>query len=35
VRYLYALEVEGRVFVYYEYTREDHSHELRVSVLDA
>jgi hypothetical protein len=34
VRYVYALRVEGRVFFYYEYTREDGSHDLRVSVVD-
>jgi len=33
VRYVYALRVEERVFFYYEYTREDGSHDLRVSVV--
>ena len=34
VRYVYALRVGGRVFFYYEYTREDLSHDLRVAVVD-
>jgi hypothetical protein len=34
VRYVYGLRVEDRVFFYYEYTREDLSHDLRVSVVD-
>ena len=34
VRYVYALRVEDRVFFYYEYTREDGSHDLRVSLVE-
>jgi hypothetical protein len=34
VRYVYALRIDERVFFYYEYTREDGSHDLRVSVVD-
>lgn len=34
VRYVFALRIENRVFFYYEYTREDLSHDLRVSVVD-
>jgi hypothetical protein len=34
VRYVYALRVGDRVFFYYEYTREDGSHDLRVSTVD-
>ena len=34
VRYVYALDVGARVLFYYEYTREDGSHDLRVSVVD-
>ena len=33
VRYVYGLRVEDKVFFYYEYTREDGSHDLRVSVV--
>ena len=33
VRYVYGLRVEDQVFFYYEYTREDGSHDLRVSVV--
>lgn len=33
VRYVYGLPVEDRLFWYYEYTREDGSHDLRVSVI--
>lgn len=35
VRYVYGLRVESQVFFYYEYTREDGSHDLRVSVVSA
>jgi hypothetical protein len=31
IRYAYALPVEGELYVYYEYTRPDLSHELRLS----
>jgi hypothetical protein len=31
VRYVYALPAEGELFIYYEYTRSDLSHELRVN----
>jgi len=31
VRYAYALPAEHEVYIYYEYTRPDLSHELRVS----
>ncbi len=34
VRYVYGLPVEGRVHFYYEYTRPDLSHELRVAVVE-
>ena len=34
VRYVYALPVEGRMHFYYEYTRADLSHDLRVAVVD-
>lgn len=34
VRYVYAVRIERRVFFYYEYTRKDLSHDLRVSVVD-
>ena len=34
VRYVYALRIENQVFFYYEYTREDGSHDLRVSLVD-
>lgn len=34
VRYVYALETDEKVFFYYEYTREDGSHDLRVSVVN-
>ena len=34
VRYVYAHRVEDRVFIYYEYTRPDLSHDLRVTVVD-
>jgi hypothetical protein len=33
VRYVGMVPVEDRVFMYYEYTREDGAHELRVSVV--
>ena len=33
IRYVYALPVEDRLYLYYEHTRPDMSHELRVSVL--
>lgn len=33
VRYVYGLRVEDRVFFYYEYTRGDGSHDLRVSTV--
>ena len=35
VRYLYGLEVNGQIYFYYEYTREDGSHDLRVSHVSA
>ena len=34
VRYVYGLRVAERVFMYYEYTRQDLSHDLRVAVID-
>ena len=34
VRYVYGLPVGGSLYFYYEYTTEDGSHELRVSVVD-
>ena len=34
VRYVYGLRVGDRVFFYYEFTRRDLSHDLRVSVID-
>lgn len=34
VRYVYGLRVGNRIFFYYEYTREDLSHDLRVSIVD-
>ena len=34
VRYVYAQRVDDRVFIYYEYTREDLSHDLRVAVVE-
>lgn len=34
VRYVYAMEVESRVYFYYEYTRADSSHDLRVSIVE-
>ncbi len=34
VRYVDAVRVGDTVFLYYEYTREDHSHDLRVTALD-
>lgn len=34
VRYVYALEVNSRMYFYYEYTREDLAHDLCVSVVD-
>ena len=34
VRYVFGLRVGEQVFMYYEYTREDGSHDLRVSVID-
>lgn len=35
LRYIDALEVEGRLYFYYEYAREDRSHELRSNVVEA
>lgn len=32
VRYMDAIKHEGKIYYYYEYTREDGSHEIRVSV---
>lgn len=34
VRYLHPVPVGDRLYCYYEYTREDGSHDLRVSVID-
>jgi hypothetical protein len=34
VRYVYGLPVEDRVFFYYEFTRPDLSHDLRVAVVE-
>jgi hypothetical protein len=34
VRYVYALPVDDRMYLYYEYTRADRSHDLRVAVVD-
>ncbi|MEE3279482.1 MAG: hypothetical protein VX211_06835, partial [Pseudomonadota bacterium] len=34
VRYVYALERPGAIYFYYEYTRADGSHDLRVSVVN-
>ena len=34
VRYVYGLRVEDRIYFYFEYTREDLSHDLRVAVVD-
>ena len=34
VRYVYAMEVGSKIHFYYEYTREDGSHDLRVSIVD-
>ena len=33
VRYVYALPARDRLYIYYEYTRSDGSHELRVSIV--
>jgi hypothetical protein len=33
IRYLWGLPIDGMLHVYYEYTREDGSHDLRVSVV--
>jgi hypothetical protein len=34
LRYLDAVEVRGRVYYYYEYARQDGSHDLRMNVVD-
>jgi hypothetical protein len=34
VRYVDALIIDGRIWYYYEYTRQDGSHELRLSVVE-
>lgn len=34
VRYLDAVRVADTVYLYYEYTREDHAHDLRVAAID-
>jgi len=34
LRYLDAVEVEGKVYYFYEYAREDGSHELRMNTVD-
>jgi hypothetical protein len=34
VRYVYGLRAEDRMFFYYEYTREDHAHDLRVVTIE-
>jgi hypothetical protein len=34
VRYVHAIEVGSRLFFYYEYTRADGAHDLRVSIVD-
>jgi hypothetical protein len=34
VRYVFGLRVEHRIYFYYEYTREDLSHDLRVATVD-
>ena len=34
VRYVYGLPVDGRILFYYEYTRPDLSHDLRVAVVE-
>ncbi len=34
VRYLYGERVDDRIYFYFEYTREDRSHDLRVAVVD-
>lgn len=34
VRYVFGLRVENRIYFYYEYTREDLSHDLRVATVD-
>ena len=34
VRYVYGLAVEDRIYFYYEFTRADHSHDLRVAVVE-
>lgn len=33
IRYVYALPVEDKLYIYYEYTRPDLSHELRVNII--
>jgi hypothetical protein len=35
IRYVYALPAAGDVYIYYEYTRSDLSHELRLSKVEA
>ncbi len=34
VRYVFGVPVEDRIHFYYEYTTEDGSHDLRVSVVE-
>jgi hypothetical protein len=34
IRYVYALPVEDRLYIYYEYTRSDLSHELRLNIVE-
>jgi hypothetical protein len=34
VRYVYGLPVGDRIHFYYEYTREDGAHDLRVAVVE-
>lgn len=34
VRYVYGLRVDDRIYFYYEYTRQDLSHDLRVATID-
>jgi hypothetical protein len=34
VRYVYGLRVDDRIYFYYEYTRQDLSHDLRVATVD-
>lgn len=34
VRYVYGQRVDDRIFIYYEYTREDLAHDLRVAAVD-